>query len=152
MTPNHLVKPITILLVEDNPGDADLAREALDSGKLSNNLHVVDDGEKAMAFLRRGPGYENAPRPDLVLLDLNLPRKDGREVLSEIKSDPELRSIPVVILTTSQAEEDVYRSYNLHANCYITKPIDLNQFLHVVRSIENFWLSIVVLPPNGDRR
>jgi len=152
MTPNHLVKPITILLVEDNPGDADLAREALDSGKLSNNLHVVDDGEKAMAFLRRETGYQGAPRPDLVLLDLNLPRKDGREVLSEIKSDPDLRSIPVVILTTSQAEEDVYRSYNLHANCYITKPIDLNQFLHVVRSIENFWLSIVVLPPNGDRR
>ncbi|GFO69098.1 response regulator [Geomonas limicola] len=152
MTPNHLVKPITILLVEDNPGDADLAREALDSGKLSNNLHVVDDGEKAMAFLRRQAGYQDAPRPDLILLDLNLPRKDGREVLSEIKSDPELRSIPVVILTTSQAEEDVYRSYNLHANCYITKPIDLNQFLNVVRSIENFWLSIVVLPPNGDRR
>jgi CheY-like chemotaxis protein len=151
MTHNHLVKSVSILLVEDNPGDADLAREALEGSKLENRLHAVDDGEKAMAFLRREPPYQDAPRPDLILLDLNLPRKDGREVLAEIKSDPGLRSIPVVILTTSQAEEDVCRSYNLHANCYITKPIDLNQFLHVVRSIEDFWLSIVVLPPNGGR-
>jgi len=147
------LKAITILLVEDNPGDADLAREALEGSKISNNLFVAEDGEKAMAFLRREGPYAGMPRPDLVLLDLNLPRKDGREVLSEIKSDPELRAIPVVILTTSQAEEDVCRSYNLHANCYITKPIDLNQFLHVVRTIENFWLSIVVLPTRpGERR
>jgi two-component system, chemotaxis family, response regulator Rcp1 len=151
MNHNHLVKSVTILLVEDNPGDADLAREALEGSKLENRLCAVDDGEKAMAFLRGEPPYQDAPRPDLILLDLNLPRKDGREVLAEIKSDPGLRSIPVVILTTSQAEEDVCRSYNLHANCYITKPIDLNQFLHVVRSIEDFWLSIVVLPPNGGR-
>lgn len=146
---NQLVKPITILLVEDNPGDADLAREALDNSKFNNKLQVVDDGEKAMAFLRREEPYRDAPRPDLILLDLNLPRKDGRQVLAEIKADPELMRIPVVILTTSRAEEDVLKTYQLHANCYITKPIDLNQFLHVVRSIEDFWLSIVVLPPNG---
>jgi len=152
VTNNNLVKSITILLVEDNPGDADLAREALNGSKLSNGLQVVDDGEKAMAFLRRQGPYTDAPRPDLILLDLNLPKKDGREVLSEIKTDPDLKRIPVVILTTSQAEEDICRSYNLHANCYITKPIDLNQFLHVVRSIENFWLSIVVLPPSEARR
>ncbi|MCM0083178.1 response regulator [Geomonas sp. Red32] len=147
MNGNNLVKSITILLVEDNPGDADLAREALEGSKLNNDLHVVDDGEKAMAFLRRGQGFEDAPRPDLILLDLNLPRKDGREVLAEIKADLNLKRIPVVILTTSRAEEDVLRTYNLHANCYITKPIDLHQFLHVVKSIEDFWLSIVVLPP-----
>jgi two-component system, chemotaxis family, response regulator Rcp1 len=144
-----LVKPIEILLVEDNPGDADLAREALETSKLHNHLHVVDDGEKVMAFLRRQDPYAHAVRPDLILLDLNLPKKDGREVLAEIKSDDSLKRIPVVILTTSSAEEDILKSYNLHANCYITKPIDLSQFLHVVRSIENFWLSIVVLPPNG---
>ena len=142
-----MVKSINILLVEDNPGDADLAREALDSSKMNNNLQVVDDGEKAMAFLRREGSYFDVPRPDLILLDLNLPKKDGRQVLAEIKADAGLKRIPVVILTTSQAEEDVLKSYNLHANCYITKPIDLNQFLHVVRSIEEFWLSIVVLPP-----
>jgi len=142
-----MVKSINILLVEDNPGDADLAREALDSSKMNNKLQVVDDGEKAMAFLRREGPYADAPRPDLILLDLNLPKKDGRQVLAEIKSDEGLKRIPVVILTTSRAEEDVIKSYNLHANCYITKPIDLNQFLHVVRSIEDFWLSIVVLPP-----
>jgi two-component system, chemotaxis family, response regulator Rcp1 len=151
MSSGQLVRSITILLVEDNPGDADLAREALDGGKLNNNLQVVDDGEKAMAFLHREGEYRDAPRPDLILLDLNLPKKDGRQVLAEIKSDPSLMRIPVVILTTSRAEEDVFKSYNLHANCYITKPIDLNQFLHVVKSIEDFWLSIVVLPPNGDR-
>ncbi|HJV36448.1 response regulator [Geomonas sp.] len=147
MSGGTLVKPITILLVEDNIGDADLAREALDGSKINNDLHVVEDGEKAISFLRREGEYANAPRPDLILLDLNLPRKDGREVLAEIKADQALKRIPVVILTTSRAEEDVLRSYNLHANCYITKPIDLNQFLRVVRSIEDFWLSIVVLPP-----
>jgi two-component system, chemotaxis family, response regulator Rcp1 len=149
---NQLVKPINILLVEDNPGDADLAREALENSKFNNNLQVVDDGEKAMAFLHREGPYRDAPRPDLILLDLNLPKKDGRQVLAEIKVDPELMRIPVVILTTSRAEEDVLRTYNLHANCYITKPIDLNQFLHVVRSIEDFWMSIVVLPPSGAGR
>jgi len=152
MSNHHLVKPINILLVEDNPGDADLAREALEDSKLNNALHVVDDGEKAMAFLRRTGPYAEAPQPDLILLDLNLPKKDGREVLAEIKADDDLKRIPVVILTTSQAEEDVVKSYNLHANCYITKPIDLNQFLHVVRSIEDFWLSIVILPPLGAKK
>jgi two-component system, chemotaxis family, response regulator Rcp1 len=149
---NQLVKPINILLVEDNPGDADLAREALENSKFNNNLQVVDDGEKAMAFLHREGLYRDVPMPDLILLDLNLPKKDGRQVLAEIKADPELMRIPVVILTTSRAEEDVLRTYNLHANCYITKPIDLNQFLHVVRSIEDFWMSIVVLPPRGAGR
>lgn len=149
MSNHQLVKPVNILLVEDNPGDADLAREALEDSKLNNELHVVDDGEKAMAFLRREGGYVDVPRPDLILLDLNLPKKDGRQVLAEIKADDNLKRIPVVILTTSQAEEDVLRTYDLHANCYITKPIDLNQFIHVVRSIEDFWLSIVILPPKG---
>jgi chemotaxis family two-component system response regulator Rcp1 len=152
MANHRLVKPIEILLVEDNPGDADLAREALDGSKFNNDLHVVDDGEKAMAFLRREGPYADMPRPDLILLDLNLPRKDGRQVLAEIKADDYLKRIPVVILTTSKAEEDVIKSYNLHANCYITKPIDLNQFLNVVRAIEDFWLSIVVLPPNGAKK
>jgi len=152
MNQQPFVKSINILLVEDNPGDADLAREALEGSKFINHLHVVDDGEKAMEFLLRQGSYAGVPRPDLILLDLNLPKKDGRQVLAEIKSHPELKRIPVVILTTSQAEEDVVRSYNLHANCYITKPIDLNQFLHVVRSVENFWLSIVVLPPNEEGR
>ncbi len=149
MSTNQLVKSIDILLVEDNPGDADLAREALENSKLKNRLHVVGDGEKAMAFLHHLGEYKDAPHPDLILLDLNLPKKDGREVLAEIKTDKYLKRIPVVILTTSQAEEDIIKSYNLHANCYITKPIDLNQFLHVVKSIENFWLSIVILPPDG---
>jgi two-component system, chemotaxis family, response regulator Rcp1 len=145
----HFVKPIEILLVEDNPGDVDLARVALGDCKLHNNLEVVDDGEKAMAFLRGQSPYVGAPRPDLILLDLNLPRKDGREVLAEVKADDDLKRIPVVILTSSQAEEDVLKSYDLHANCFITKPIGLDQFLHVVRSIQEFWLSIVVLPPKG---
>ena len=152
MDKHQMVKAINILLVEDNPGDADLAREALDSSKMNNNLQVVDDGEKALAFLRREGPYAEAPRPDLILLDLNLPKKDGRQVLAEIKSDQGLKRIPVVILTTSQAEEDVIKTYDLHANCYITKPIDLNQFLHVVRSIEDFWLSIVVLPPQEAKK
>jgi len=150
---NHqLVKPIEILLVEDNPGDADLAREALEGSKFHNDLHVVDDGEKAMAFLRREGPYAGAPRPGLILLDLNLPRKDGRQVLAEIKADDDLKRIPVVILTTSSAEKDVLKSYDLHANCFITKPIDLHQFLNVVKAIEDFWLSIVVLPPTGVKR
>jgi chemotaxis family two-component system response regulator Rcp1 len=143
------MKPIEILLVEDSVGDADLAREALQNSKVRNTLHVVGDGEAAMAFLRRQGQYASIPRPDLVLLDLNLPKKDGREVLAEIKSDDDLKRIPVVILTTSRAEEDVLKSYNLHANCYISKPIDLHQFVKVVKSIEEFWFPIVKLPPNG---
>ena len=140
------VKPVDILLVEDNPGDVDLAREALDDSKMNNTLYVVEDGEEALEFLHQRGQYAEAPRPDLIILDLNLPKRDGREVLAEIKDDESLRRIPVVILTTSKAEEDVLKTYNLHANCYITKPLDLDQFLHVVRSIQNFWLSIVVLP------
>lgn len=151
MDADRMVKPIEILLVEDNPGDADLAREALEISKVHNTLHVVGDGVAAMNFLRRTGTHAGAPRPDLIILDLNLPKKDGREVLAEVKSDADLKRIPVVILTTSRAEEDILRSYNLHANCYITKPIDLNQFMKVVRSIEDFWLCIVKLPP-GDNR
>src|SRR5512143_1778360 len=143
------VEPIEILLVEDSPGDADLAREALEGAKVRNNLHVAADGEEAMAFLRRQGKYANAPRPGMILLDLNLPKKDGREVLAEIKGDEDLKRIPVVVLTISKDEEDVLKSYNLHANCFITKPIDFNQFMKVVRSIEDFWMTIVRLPPNG---
>jgi len=139
-------KPITILLVEDNPGDARLTIETMKSAKVRNTLHVARDGIEAMAFLRQEAGFANAVRPDLILLDLNLPKKDGREMLADLKADPILRRIPVVVLTTSQAEEDIVRSYDLHANCYITKPIDLNQFIVVVKSIENFWLTIVSLP------
>ncbi len=139
-------KPVDILLVEDTPGDVDLTREALENSKIRNTLNVAVDGEEAMAFLRGTGKHAGAPRPDLILLDLNLPKKDGREVLAEIKADEDLKRIPVVILTTSQAEEDIFRSYNLHANCYITKPIDLHQFLHVVKAIEDFWLTIVRLP------
>ncbi len=146
------LKPIEILLVEDNPGDADLAREALEHSKILNRLSVVDDGEKALDFLHRNGKYVEAPRPDLILLDLNLPRKNGREVLAEIKSDEDLKRIPVVILTASKDEEDILRTYNLHANCYITKPIDLHQFVRVVRAIEDFWLTIVKLPPNGAKQ
>jgi CheY-like chemotaxis protein len=140
-------KPIDILLVEDNPGDVRLAQEALKDSKVRNNLFVVRDGVEAMAYLRREGKYADAVRPDLVLLDLNLPRKDGREVLAEIKGDVDLRRIPTVILTVSKDEADVLRTYNLHANCYITKPIDLGEFIKVVRSIEDFWLTIVKLPP-----
>lgn len=139
-------KSIDILLVEDNPGDVRLTREALKEAKLGNELHVVEDGVEAMAFLRRRGAHRNAVRPDLILLDLNLPLKNGREVLAEIKNDPKLRRIPVVVLTTSQAEADVVKAYDLHANCYITKPVDLDQFLTVVRAIEDFWLTIVKLP------
>ncbi len=145
-----LFRPIDILLVEDNSGDADLAKEALAGSKINNTLYIVPDGEAATDFLNKRNDYEDAPRPGLILLDLNLPKKDGREVLAEIKADKDLKRIPVVILTTSQDEEDVLKSYNLHANCYITKPIDLHQFVKVVRSIEDFWLSIVVLP-NGEK-
>ncbi len=141
-----LVKPIEILLVEDNPGDVRLTVEALKEAKVINHLTVVKDGVEALAFLRRQGSYTTAPRPHLILLDLNLPRKDGREVLADIKTDDNLKRIPVVVLTTSQDEQDVLKSYNLHANCYITKPVDLDQFVRVVRSIEDFWLGIVVLP------
>ena len=142
-------KPIDILLVEDNAGDARLAQEALSGSKIRNEIFHVRDGVEALAFLRCERPYATARRPDLVLLDLNLPRKDGREVLAEIKSDPNLLQIPVVVLTISKDEEDVLRSYNLHANCYVTKPIDLGRFLEIVRSIESFWLTIVQLPPKG---
>lgn len=143
------MRPAEILLVEDNPGDAQLAREALDESKFRNNLHHVLDGDAALDYVyRRGP-YEDAVRPDLILLDLNLPGMDGREVLRVLKNDADLKKIPIVILTTSDAEDDVKKTYDLHANCYITKPIDFEQFVHVVRSIENFWLSIVVLPQDG---
>lgn len=150
MTEIKSMKSVEILLIEDNPGDADLAIDALEHGKFKNNLHVVSDGETAMAFLRKEAPYENVPRPDIILLDLNLPKKDGREVLAEVKADPQLKRIPVVVLTTSQAEEDILRTYSLHANCYLTKPLHVEQFFRLVRSIENFWLSIVVLPPKGD--
>ncbi len=139
-------KPIEILLIEDNAGDARLAKEALRDAKVANNLSWVPDGVEALAYLRREGQYGNAPRPDLILLDLNLPRKDGREVLSSIKADDKLKRIPVVILTTSQAEEDILRAYHLNANCYISKPVDLDQFIKVVRTIEDFWLTIVKLP------
>jgi two-component system, chemotaxis family, response regulator Rcp1 len=142
-------KPIEILLVEDNPGDARLAQEALKDAKVKNNIFWVKDGVEAMSYLNKKENYVDAMRPDLILLDLNLPKKDGREVLAEIKEDPELRRIPVVILTVSKAEEDILKTYNLHANCYITKPVDLGQFMKVVKSIEDFWLTIVKLPPNG---
>ena len=141
------VMPIQILLVEDNPGDVRLTIEALKDAKVYNNLSVVEDGVLALEFLHQRGEYRHAPRPDLVLLDLNLPRKNGREVLADIKTDDMLKTIPVVILTTSQAEEDVLRAYSLHANCYITKPVDFTQFLNVVRAIEQFWLTIVLLPP-----
>ncbi len=140
-------RPIEILMVEDNPGDVRLTKEALKEGKVRNHLHIAADGEEAMHFLRRQEPYGQAPRPDLILLDLNLPKKNGREVLAEIKGDPELKRIPVVILTVSKAEQDIIKSYNLHANCYITKPVNLDQFLTVVKSIENFWLTVVMLPP-----
>lgn len=143
-------RPIDILLVEDNPGDVRLTRVALRENKINNNLHVAIDGVDALAFLRKEGEYAGTPNPDIILLDLNLPRKDGREVLAEIKADRRLRRIPVVVLTTSDSEQDVATSYDLHANCYITKPVDLNQFLSVVRSIEDFWLTVVTLPSLSD--
>jgi two-component system, chemotaxis family, response regulator Rcp1 len=147
MSRRALGRPVEILLVEDNPGDVRLTREALREGKVRNNLAVAVDGVEAIAYLRKEGEYVNAVRPDLILLDLNLPRKDGREVLEEIKADPALRHIPVVVLTSSQAEEDIVRAYDLHANCYVTKPVDLDQFIRVVESIEDFWFTIVKLPP-----
>jgi CheY-like chemotaxis protein len=139
-------EPFSILLVEDNPGDIDLTREALRDAKVHIQLHVAMDGVEAIDFLRRRGSHVTAPRPDLVLLDLNLPRKDGREVLAEIKGDPELRTIPVVVLSSSEAERDILRSYELHANCYVTKPVDLDRLIEIVNSIEEFWMTIVKLP------
>jgi CheY-like chemotaxis protein len=140
------VRPVEILLIEDSPSDTELTVEALREARVRNHLSIVEDGVQAMSFLRRQDKFSRAPRPDLIMLDLNLPRKDGREVLAEIKADEDLKTIPVVVLTTSRAEQDVLRAYNLHANCYITKPVDFEQFLEVVRSIESFWLLIVRLP------
>lgn len=151
-TPQRQVRPIDILLVEDSPADVRLTREALKEAKVLNTLHVVQDGMAALAFLRRQGQYAGSPLPHLILLDLNLPKKDGREVLAEIKQDEVLKCIPVVVLTTSRAEEDVVRSYNLHANAYVTKPVDLKAFLKVIRSIEEFWLAVVTLPPNNHIR
>lgn len=145
-----MVRPIEILLVEDNPGDIRLTKEALKEAKVLNTLTVVQDGVEALTCLRRQGQYADAKRPDLILLDLNLPKKDGREVLAEIKNDEALKFIPVVILTTSQDEQDVLKSYGLHANCYITKPVELEQFISVVKAIEDFWLGIVILPA-GER-
>jgi two-component system, chemotaxis family, response regulator Rcp1 len=145
-----MVRPIEVLLVEDNPGDIRLTKEALKEAKVLNTLTVVQDGVEALTCLRRQGQYANAKRPDLILLDLNLPKKDGREVLAEIKNDEALKFIPVVILTTSQDEQDVLKSYGLHANCYITKPVELEQFISVVKAIEDFWLGIVILP-SGER-
>ena len=135
-----------ILLVEDNPADVRLTQEALKNGKIQHEMYVARDGVEVISFLRRQDPFQKAPRPDLILLDLNLPRKDGREVLAEIKTDPDLMSIPVIILTTSQAEEDVLKTYDLHANGYIVKPVDLEQFFMVIRQIKEFWMSIVMLP------
>jgi CheY-like chemotaxis protein len=140
-------KPIEVLLVEDDPGDVLMTREALAESKVLNTLHVATDGEEALRFLRRESPFEEAPRPDLVLLDLNLPRVDGREVLEQVKGDPDLRRIPVVVLTTSQAEEDILRSYDLHANAFISKPVDFDRFVDVIRQVDNFYISIVSLPP-----
>jgi chemotaxis family two-component system response regulator Rcp1 len=144
-------KPVEILLVEDNPGDVRLTMEALKEGRLLNHVSVAEDGVEALAFLRQEGKYANEARPDLILLDLNLPKKDGREVLAEIKEDPELRHIPVVVLTTSTAEQDVLRTYDLHANCYISKPVDFDQFIQVVKSVGDFWFSVVILPSRNTR-
>ncbi len=137
---------VDVLLVEDDPGDVVLIKEAFEYNKVHNALHVVSDGVQALDFLYRRDGHENAPRPDLVLLDLNLPRKDGREVLEEVKADPDLRTIPIVVLTTSEAEEDIVRSYDLHANAYVTKPVDFDRFIEVVRLIDDFFVTVVKLP------
>jgi CheY-like chemotaxis protein len=140
-------RPIQILLAEDNPDDIELTVEALKDSRVRNRLIVVKDGEEAISYLQGKGKYQHAVRPDLILLDLNMPKKNGRDVLREIKNDPKLKRIPVVILTTSQAEDDIAHTYDLHANCYITKPVDFNQFLKVVKSIEDFWLTVVKLPP-----
>ena len=150
MSFKNIIRPVEILLVDDNPGDIRLTQEALKESKIINNLNFVEDGAEAIDFLKKIGKYENVVTPDLILLDLNLPKKNGREVLAEIKEDKILRQIPVVILTISTAEEDILKSYKLHANCYITKPVDMNQFIKIVRSIENYWFSIVKLPPNRD--
>ena len=145
------VKPVEILLVEDNPGDIRLTIEALKESKIINNLNIVYDGTEAIEFLTKQGKYKDKSRPDLILLDLNLPKKDGREVLAEIKADDNLKPIPVVILTTSEADEDILKTYQLHANCYITKPVNIDQFIKVVKSVGNFWFSIVKLPPEGHK-
>jgi CheY-like chemotaxis protein len=147
MTAKRLSRPVEILMVEDNPGTVRLTQEVMRDSKVRNAMYVVDDGVEAMAFLRKQGRYASAPRPDLVLLDLNLPRKDGRETLAEMKQDEELKRIPVVVLTTSRSEDDVLRAYDLHANCYLNKPVGLEDFIKVVKSIENFWIEIVTLPP-----
>ena len=147
MTVHGGLRPIEILMVEDSPTDVLMAREALEEAKVLNNLSITNNGVEAMAFLRREGSYSNAPRPDLIFLDLNMPRKDGREVLQELKEDPQLKCIPVVVLTTSKAEEDIVKSYGLHANCYITKPVDFERFASVVKTIEEFWFTVVTLPP-----
>jgi CheY-like chemotaxis protein len=146
MTPKPAGQPIEVLLVEDDPGDVLLIREAFDFNKVHNNLNVVSDGEQALDYLRGTGDYADRIRPDLVLLDLNLPRKDGREVLAEVKTDPDLRTIPIVVLTTSEAEEDVLKSYQLHANAYVTKPVDFERFVSIVRQIDDFFVSVVRLP------
>jgi chemotaxis family two-component system response regulator Rcp1 len=143
-------RPVEILIVDDSQADIRLTREALKESTLRNNLHVAEDGIEAMAFLHRQGPYQNAPTPDLILLDLNLPRKDGRQVLAEVKNDPVLQRIPVVILTTSSADQDIVDTYNLHANCYVVKPVGLNEFLRIVKAIEDFWLTIVRLPSHGE--
>ena len=139
-------KPIEILLVEDSPSDATLTIEALERGKVANKLNLVEDGEEAIAYLRRQGKFAKAVRPDLIMLDLNLPKKDGREVLAEIKNDPDLKIIPIIVLTTSHSDKDILQSYRLNANCYITKPVDFAHFIEVVKSIEQFWLTVVTLP------
>ena len=146
MSVGEIVRPTVILLVEDNPGDIRLVREAMRERRMQVDLHAVENGVEALAFLRREDGYARAPRPDLILLDLNLPKMDGRGVLAEVKEDIDLRRIPVVVLTASQAEEDILRAYDLRANCYVTKPLDLDQFMDAVQTIQNFWMSVVKLP------
>ena len=147
MTAKRLSRPVEILMVEDNPGTVRLTQEVMRDSRVRNAMYVVDDGVEALAFLRKQGRYASAPRPDLVLLDLNLPRKDGRETLAEMKQDEELKRIPVVVLTTSRSEDDVLRAYDLHANCYLTKPVGLEDFVKVVKSIENFWIEMATLPP-----
>jgi chemotaxis family two-component system response regulator Rcp1 len=151
MTNIRGVKPVEILLVDDSPSDVRLTKEAIKESKMFNNITVARDGVEAMAYLHKEGKYSDAIRPDLILLDLNMPRKDGRETLAEIKADPDLKRIPVVILTVSKAEEDVLKAYNLYANCYVTKPMDIEQFSKIVKTIDDFWFSIVTLPPNGKR-
>ncbi len=149
MTPGMKVQPVEILLVEDNPVDVMMTKEAFNSGRVCNNLHVTEDGEEAMDFLHRRGRYRSAPLPDIILLDLNLPRKDGREVLAEIKKDPSLRQIPVVVLTTSESPDDIWKSYELQANCFVTKPVDMEQFTKALECLGEFWFTIVRLPVNG---